>query len=75
MGVNSIAFTLFTLVSVMMCIDPILDTILVPGIILCGFLTVRILSYLQKKIVHSTTLPVKGKYALLGLLGLGVLAG
>jgi hypothetical protein len=59
----------------MMCIDPILNTLLVPGIILCGFLTVRILSYLQKKIVHSITLPVIGKYAMLGILGLGVLAG
>jgi hypothetical protein len=75
LGVNSIAFYLFAFVSVMMCIDPILNTILVPGIILCGFITLRILSFVQKKIVHSTTLPAKGKYALLGLLGLGVLAG
>ena len=75
LGVYSIVFSLFTFVSVMMCIDPILNTILVPGIILCGFLSLRILSFVQNKIVHSATLPAKGKYALLGLLALCVLAG
>jgi hypothetical protein len=75
LGINSIAFSLFTFVSVMMCIDPILNTILVPGIILSGFLILRIFSFVQKKIVHGTTLPSKGKYALLGLLGVGIVAG
>ncbi len=74
LGTNSMIQCVFTVISILMSIDVILNTILVPGILLAGFLSLRLFSYLQHKIVYNITMGKVLKYSLLGTLGLGIVA-